>query len=210
MSKRLLSATATAAVLAAALALASCNKPTQEPSAPVSPGQPTATVPPPGPPAPAAPAVHLTGFFHQPSLNLFGYYFAKAPIQFGNFKLRGLHLGAPEDFANYEKGQRISPNYAPIMLEFDDVSSPLRENELGQAYHEVSRRVLPKGYKVTAEQVSFYGQDDVLGEVSFDGQIDAKALERVHAGGAEETVLTGALSAMGQKLNRAFVWFGGD
>lgn len=35
MSKRLLSATA--AILAATLALASCNKPTQEPSAPVSP-----------------------------------------------------------------------------------------------------------------------------------------------------------------------------
>ena len=208
MSTRLLSASA--AVLAAALVLTSCNKPTQEPSAPVSPGQPTAIAPPPEPVAPAAPAVQLTGFFHQPGLNQFGYYFAKAPIQFGNFKLRGLHLGAPEDFANYEKGQRISPNYAPIMLEFDDVTSPLRENELGQPYHEVSRRVLPNAYKVTAEQVSFRGQDDVLGQVSFEGQIDAKALERVHAGGAEETVLTGALTAMGQTLNRAFVWFGGD
>ncbi|MFZ3008702.1 MAG: hypothetical protein WA047_21260, partial [Phenylobacterium sp.] len=91
MSRRLLSASA--AVLAAALALASCNKPTQEPSAPVSPGQPTATVAPPEPVAPIAPAAPLTGFFHQPGLNLFGYYFAKAPIQFGNFKLRGLHLG---------------------------------------------------------------------------------------------------------------------
>ena len=63
---------------------------------------------------------------------------------------------------------------------------------------------------MTAEQVSFRGQDDVLGQVSFEGQIDAKALERVHAGEAEETVLTGALTAMGQTLNRAFVWFGGD
>jgi hypothetical protein len=208
MSKRLLSATA--AVLAAALALASCNKPSQDASAPVSPGLPTAPVPPPGPVPAPAPVTHLTGFFHQPGVDLFGYYFAKAPIQFGNFKLRELHLGAPEDFAAYEKGQRVSPNYAPIMLEFDDVTSPQRENELGQPYHEVSRRVLPKAYKVTSEQVSFYGQDDVLGEVSFEGQLDAKALERVKGGAAEEPVLTGVLTAMGQRLNRAFVWFGGD
>lgn len=208
MSKRLLSATA--AVLAAALALASCNKPSQEASAPVSPGLPTAPIPPPGPAPAATPAAHLTGFFHEPGLNLFGYYFAKAPVQFGNFKLRELHLGTAEEFASYEKGQRISPNYAPVMLEFDDVTSPQRENELGQPYHEVSRRVLPKAYKVTSEQVSFYGQDDVLGEVSFEGQLDAKALERVRGGAAEEPVLTGVLSAMGQKLNRAFVWFGGD
>lgn len=208
MSKRLLSATA--AVLAAALTLASCNKPSQEASAPVSPGQPTAPVPPPGPAAPPAPAARLSGFFHQPGLNLFGYYFAKTPVQFGNFKLRELHLGTAEEFASYEKGQRISPNYAPVMLEFDDVTSPQRENELGQPYHEVSRRVLPKAYKVTSDQVSFYGQDDVLGEVSFDGQLDAKALERVRGGAAEEPVLNGTIGAMGQKLTRAFVWFGGD
>ncbi len=208
MTKRLLSATG--AVLAAALALASCNKPSQEASAPVSPGLPTPPVAPPGPTAPPAPAAHITGFFHEPGLNLFGYYFAKAPVQFGNFKLRELHLGTAEEFASYEKGQRISPNYAPVMLEFDDVTSPQRENELGQPYHEVSRRVMPKAYKVTSDQVSFYGQDDVLGEVSFDGQLDAKALERVRGGAAEEPVLNGVIEAMGQKLNRAFVWFGGD
>lgn len=208
MSKRLLSATA--ALLAATLALAGCNKPTQEPSAPVSPGHPTPPVPPTGQAPAPAPAARLTGFFHQPGLNLFGYYFPKAPVQFGNFKLRQLHLGSPEEFASYEKGQRISPNYAPVMLEFDDVTSPQRENELGQPYHEVSRRVLPTAYRITSEQLSFQGRDDVLGEVSFEGRIDAKALERVQAGGAEETVLDGALAAMGQKLNRAFVWFGGD
>lgn len=201
---------ATAAVLAAGLALASCNKPAREPAAPAAPGQPAASAQPAAPTAPASPAAHLTGFFHEPGLNLFGYYFAKAPVQLGNFKLRALHLGAPEEFASYEKGQRISPNYAPVMLEFDDVTSPQRENELGQPYHQVSRRVLPKAYRVTAEQVSFYGEDPVMGAVSFDGQIDAKALERVRAGGAEEPVLTGALAAMGQKLNRVFVWFGGD
>lgn len=201
---------ATAAVLAAGLALSSCNKPSQEASAPVSPGQPTAPVPPPGPPATPAPAAHLTGFFHQPGQDLFGYYFAKAPVQFGNFKLRELHLGTAEEFASYEKGQRVSPNYAPMMLEFDDVTSPERENELGQPYHEVSRRVLPKAYRVTADQLSFYGEDAVLGEVSFEGELDAKALARVRAGGAEEPVLTGTLAAMGQRLNRVFVWFGGD
>lgn len=195
----------TAAVLVAALALAGCNKPAREPAAPPSPVQPVA------PAQPAAPAkARLTGFTHTPGLNLFGYYLAKAPVQFGNFKLRALHLGSPEEFENYEKGQRISPNYAPMMLEFDDVTSPLRENELGQPYHEVSRRVLPRAYQVTAGQVSFQGQDAVLGEVSFDGGLDPKALERVRAGGAEEPVLTGVLSAMGQTLERAFVWFGGD
>ncbi|WP_340645037.1 hypothetical protein [Phenylobacterium sp.] len=208
MSKRLLFATA--AVLAGTLALASCKKPVPEASAPAAPAQPAAPITQPDPVEPAPPAAPLTGFFHQPGVNLFGYYFAKAPIQFGNFKLRELHLGTAEEFASYEKGQRISPNYAPVMLEFDDVTSPRRENELGQPYHEVSRRVLPTAYRVTAEEVRFHGRDEMLGEVSFNSRLDAKALERVRAGGAEETVLTGTLAAMGQKLNRAFVWFGGD
>jgi hypothetical protein len=96
------------------------------------------------------------------------------------------------------------------MLEFDDVTSARQENELGQAYHEVSRRVLPTAYRITPTEISFVGSDLVLGEVRFEGRIDRAALERVRAGGAEEPVLSGALSLMNQKLSRAFAWFGGD
>lgn len=192
-------------ILVAALSLAACNRQDQ---APKTPAAKPAAIAPAAPQQPAAPAAQ--GFRHAAGLDLFGYYFPKSDVMFGNFKLRQLNLGSAEEFEVYEKGQRISPNYAPVMLEFDDVTSPQKENELGQTYHEVSRRVLPDAYEVTAGTIRFHGHDEVLGEVAFEGRIDAAALARVRAGGAEEPVLTGVVTAMRQRLNRAFVWFGGD
>ena len=197
-----------AALLATVLVLSACNRQEAKPAAPA----PQAAPPPPAAlPAPVpAPEPQLSGFSHAPGLNLFGYYLAKAPVQFGNHRLRNVHLGAPEEFDSYEKGQRISAAYAPLMLEFDDITSPKRENELGQPYYEISRRVLPSAYRVTGQTVSFRGRDAVLGDVTFEGQFDAKALERVRAGGADEPVLSGVIVAMGQSVSRSFVWFGGD
>ena len=193
-----------ALVLSAALSLAACNRQAQAPKPPPKP----VAVAPNVPPAPAQPAAR--GFRHAAGLDLFGYYFPQGDVMFGNFKLRQLNLGSAEEFEGYEKGQRISPNYAPVMLEFDDVTSPQKENELGQTYHEVSRRVLPDSYEVTAQSITFHGHDEILGEVAFEGQLDTAALARVRSGGPEEPVLKGVVSAMRQKLNRAFVWFGGD
>lgn len=202
MRRRLVSSTL---ILAATLSLCACNRQAQTPKSPAA--KPVAVAPaapqPSGPPA-------ARGFHHAAGLDLFGYYFPKADVMVGTFKLRQLNLGSAEEFEAYEKGQRISPNYAPVMLEFDDVTSPQKQNELGQTYHEVSRRVLPDAYEVTAATIRFHGHDDVLGEVVFEGRLDAAALGRVRAGGAEEPVLTGVITAMRQRLNRVFVWFGGD
>lgn len=192
-------------ILVAALSLAACNRQAQAPKTPAA--KPAAVAPAQvQPPAPAA----AQGYRHAAGLDQFGYYFPKSDVMFGNFKLRQLNLGSAEEFEAYEKGQRISPNYAPVMLEFDDVTSPQKENALGQTYHEVSRRVLPDAYEVTATTIRFHGHDEVLGDVAFEGRLDAAALARVRAGGAEEPVLTGVVTAMRQRLNRVFVWFGGD
>lgn len=193
-----------ALILSAALSLTACDRRAQTPKPPPKPTAAAPSVP----PAPAQPAVR--GFHHAAGLDLFGYYFPKDEVMVGNFKLRQLNLGSAEEFEGYEKGQRISPNYAPVMLEFDDVTSPEKENELGQTYHEVSRRVLPDSYEVTANRITFHGHDEMLGDVAFEGQLDPAALARVRAGGAEEPVLKGVVTAMRQKLSRAFVWFGGD
>ena len=195
-----------AALLATVLLLSACNRQEAKPAAPPTP-------PPPPPPAatpPPPPETQISGLSHAPGMNLFGYYLSKAPVQFGNHRLRNIHLGATEEFDSYEKGQRISAAYAPLMLEFDDITSPKRENELGQPYYEVSRRVLPSAYRVTEQTVSFRGRDAVLGDVTFEGQFDAKALERVRGGGADEPVLSGVIVAMGQSVSRSFTWFGGD
>jgi hypothetical protein len=193
-------------ILVATLSLAACNRQDKAPNAPAA--KPAAVRPAAPAQPPAAPVAQ--GFRHAAGLDLFGYYFPQSDVMFGNFKLRQLNLGSAEEFEAYEKGQRISPNYAPVMLEFDDITSPQKENELGQTYHEVSRRVLPDAYEVTAATIRFHGHDEVLGDVAFEGRIDAAALARVRAGGAEEPVLTGVVTAMRQRLNRVFVWFGGD
>jgi hypothetical protein len=197
-----------ALVLAAAATLAACNRQSEEAPAPAQAPPPPAVAAPPAPP-PVEPA-GLSGFSHQPGFEVMGYYLPRTEAKVGKFALRTLHLGSAEEFANFEKGRKVSASYAPIMLEFDDVDSPRKENELGQPYHEVSRRVLPTAYRITPTEIVFLGSDPVLGEVRFEGKIDRAALERVRAGGAEEPVLSGTLSFMNQKLSRAFTWFGGD
>ncbi len=193
-------------VLTAALSLAACNRQAAQHKAAAPVAAAPAAVAPPATPPPAATA----GLHHAAGLDLFGYYSPQAELMVGNFKLRQINLGSAEEFEAYEKGQRISPNYAPVMLEFEDVSSPQKQTELGQTYHEASRRVLPDSYQITAGAISFHGHDEVLGEVAFEGRLDGAALARVRAGGPEEPVLSGVVTVMRQKLTRAFVWFGGD
>ena len=195
-------------IASSGLVLLACNKPQAPAPTPKTQAASPPAAPAPPPVAPIAPA--LAGFFHQPGHDVFGYYLPQTALTIGKYRLRELHLGGADEFESYEKGQRISPNYAPIMLEFDDTTSPQHENELGQPYHEVSGRVLPSAYRVTAQSVQFAGHDDQLGDVTYEGKLDAKALDRVRAGGASEPVLGGTLKALGQSVTKAYVWFGGD
>lgn len=195
-------------LMAAALVLAAtaaCDR-----VAPRKPAAPPPAAAPAPPPAAAAPA--LTGFRHAQGLDLFGYYEPDAEVTVANYTLEQIHIGGAEDFEAFERGQRVSPNYAPIMLEFADVTSPQHTNELGGSYYETTRRVLPDAYEVTAETIRFHGRDEVLGEVVFEGRLDRAALQRVQASDEDDddVVLKGVLTVMRQRLTRGFTWFGGD
>lgn len=182
--------------LVLALALAACQRKAEQQAPPPKPAAPAPALveAPPAPP----PAV---AYSHAAGLDQFGYYMPQSDLTFGSYRLRNLHVGSAEELAAYERGQSVSPAYAPVMLEFVDVS----QGEDGPV-----RRVLPESYSLTGDKIRFKGRDEVLGEVVFEGEIDAKALARVRAGGGEEPVLKAVVSAMRQRLTRSFTWFGGD
>ena len=99
-------------------------------------------------------------------------------------------------------------------MEFEDVTSPTAENELGQVYHTASFRLMPDRYRVGAGQVTFHATDPRVGEVVFSGGLDLAALKAVKAAGpgAEAaTVLSGGLKVGAERMrNIAFFYFAGD
>jgi hypothetical protein len=170
---------------------------------------PVATAPAATPPA--APAV--ASFQHDPALDVFGYYFAQPPVQVGNWQLKSANMGSPSDFAAWEEGKRPS-NFGPFFLEFEDVTSPTAENELGQTYHTVSFRLLADSYRVDTREVVFRSTDPRIGEVVFSGLFDLDALKAAKAagpGGEAKAVLTGSLRIGAEPVrNISFVYFAGD
>ena len=167
------------------------------------------------PPAKAAPAgpTDPTGFTHPAGAMLFGYYMPASEVKTGNWQLTNFHIGDEEGFKDWEAGRR-TPTYAPIMLEFDDVTSPKATNELGGEYHTVSARILPDAYSISADgKVDFVDKGSRLGKVTFHGRFDMAALQAATRENADTsgTVLTGTLT-VGDKTfeNVSFTWFGGD
>jgi len=186
--------------------LAACDsKPAAEP-----PAQPPAAT---APAAPVAPDPAAANFQHDPALDVFGYYFTETPVQAGNWKLKSVNMGTPDDFASWEEGKRPS-NYGPFFLEFEDVTSPTAENELGQTYHTVSFRLQADSYRVDTQEVVFRSKDPRVGEVIFSGMFDAAALKAAKAagpGGEVKTVLTGGLQIGAERIrNISFIYFAGD
>lgn len=197
--------------LAPLLILGACGDKTQSPSSPAAPAQPSAA----GAPTSSfpAPSAGARNFQHDAKLDAFGYYFSEPPIRSGVWELSSLNIGAPEDFAAWENGKRL-PTYAPIFLEFEDVTSPTAQNELGQAYHTVSFRLLPDVYRVDGQAVIFRAKDPRLGEVVFSGAFDLKALEIAKSGDPGDqdlVVLRGDLQLGAERLrNIRFTYFAGD
>ncbi len=192
-----------AALLGAGLLVAAC-KPATETRKPETAPAPS-TAPAAKPPAPVT-------FSHDPALDSFGYFFTDTVVQSGSLKLTSLNIGAAGDFTDWEAGKRPA-TYAPIFLAFDDVNSPMAENELGQSYHTVSLRVMPTAYRVDAQAVSFHGADPRLGQVTFAGAFDLDALKAAKADGPGEPqpVLRGDLQVGDQQFrNISFMYFGGD
>lgn len=209
---------------------AACNKqaaqpvPTPAPPAQLPTAEATAAPAAPAPPraavieaAPATPSVAITGFKHDPAYDVFGYYMPAVETKFGKWTLSNISIGTPDDLAKYEKGDRDPPEYAPVLIEFFDESSPQVENELGGSEHTGQLRVLPAAYSIADGKVIFAGDDPQVGHVTFSGTLDVAAVKRASAamasGGSAEDgpVLTGDLT-VGDKIARhiTFTWFGGD
>jgi hypothetical protein len=196
-------ATSRLPALIVCLALAACR--------PVTETKKAETAPPPSTAPAAQPGAPVT-FSHDPAVDSFGYYFTDTEVRSGTLKLTSLNIGQSSDFADWEAGKRPA-TYAPIFLEFEDVTSPTAENELGQTYHTVSVRVMPTAYRVDGQEISFHGVDPRLGQVTFTGAFDVEALKAAKAAGPGETrpVLKGGLQVGDQQIrNINFMYFGGE
>lgn len=181
------------------LVLAGCNRADQE------------DAPPPAPAEPAAPAAP-TGYEHEAGFDAAGYYRTETPVQSGNFKLAQIAVGAPSDFQQWEAGEREAV-FGPILMQFDDVTSPKGTNEMGGEHHTVSIRVLPAAYRMGPGQVVFQAKDDKVGEILFDGAFDTAALAQAKANGNSDgkPVLTGSLQIGQERIrNISFSYWAGD
>ena len=199
----------TFALAAALLAVtaAGCNrKPAQQAAAP-------AAVAPPAPvAAPVESALQVApGFRHQAGLDASGYYLSPTAFRVGDYEFAHMAIGAPSDFQTWEKGDRSS-TFGPILIEFDDVTSPLAPNELGGEGHTVSVRVLPDAYSFDAGKLTFRGHDPKLGEVVFSGVFDQAALAQARGeGSSPSSVLSGDLKIGAQPVRKmAFTYWVGD
>ncbi|MDZ4318672.1 MAG: hypothetical protein U1A07_07490 [Phenylobacterium sp.] len=157
----------------------------------------------------------LQGFTHAAGEDLFGYYFPTQSVQIGDWRLDHIHIGGAMEFAAWERGERTE-TYAPVMLEFSDVTSPISTNELGQEYHERSLRVLPTAYRLGEGDFRFVGRHPDIGDVRIDGMIDLVQLKAERDTGgrsqAEAAALLKTSAQVGPEAfrNLSFTWFGGD
>lgn len=196
--------------LAPVLLFAACDaKPNAPPPAPKK-AEPTT----PTPSATSIPGAAAGNFQHDGKLDVFGYYLSEPTVKSGNWELASLNMGSPEDFTAWEAGKRPSA-YAPIFLEFEDVTSPTAQNELGGTYHTISVRLMPDSYQVDAQAVMFRGKDARIGEVSFSGAFDLEALKAVKSDADEndenKVVLRGKLRiGAGPAHAVVFTYFAGD
>jgi hypothetical protein len=141
----------------------------------------------PRPAAPAAPA-----FTHTASGDVSGYYLPMDPARVGKWSFDHVFIGQAAEFESWKAGQR-SGTFAPVMLQFDDATSPVVATEIGEA-HSVTVRVLPTSYGVNDAEVRFEGRSPELGVVMFSGRLDQGALATARRNlGDEGVVLTGSL-----------------
>lgn len=137
-------------------------------------------------------------FTHDIGDDLSGYYRPVSAVTAGDYRLTHLFLGQAADFEAWEDGSK-SRAHGPVMIEFANASG-------------TSVRVLPKAYAVSARQVRFAGSHPDLGEVSFEGSLDAGALATAKRNlGDEAPVLSGTLRVGGRSFGQQkFRWYGGD
>lgn len=156
-------------------------------------------------PAPSAPA-----FSHGMSSDLSGYYMPLGEVRVGKWSLSHVFVGQTAEFQAWEAGGR-NETFAPVMLQFDDATSPMVPTEIGEA-HSITARVLPTRYSVTDTSLSFEGQSAELGAVSFEGALEPGALATSRRNlGDEGVVVTGALKVgNAPSRNVQLRWWAGD
>ena len=180
--------------LAAILAVASCDRPDTQGEAPSG-------------PAPAAPAA---AFSHSISSDLSGYYMPATEVRIGKWSFDHIFVGQAQEFEAWEGGSR-SGTFGPVMLQFDDVTSPMVQTEIGET-RSVSARVLPTTYSVTDTSLSFEGRSPELGTVRFEGSLDPGALATSRRNlGDEGVVVTGRLTVGDAPARTVQLrWWAGD
>lgn len=163
------------------------------------------------PAAPASPLTVHAGFHHDPKFDVDGYYLPVTPIQAGNFKLTNLAMGSESDFAQWEAGEREGV-FGPMIIDLEDVSSPVTANELGQPGHQVTARVLPERYRLFPGEVAFAASDPKVGQILFVGRYDQTALAAERKDRTGQTpVLTGSLQIGADRYDGVkFTYFEGD
>jgi len=95
------------------------------------------------------------------------------------------------EFAEYFAG--VEGAFPPLILLFEDRSSPTGVGELGNTYYEVTHVFEPSHYAVTDQTLAFWGQHEVLGQISFEGEFDAAQVAEMQNGNPQnaQSALTG-------------------
>lgn len=176
------------------LLLASCDRP----EAPAE-----------APPTDAPPSAAQT-FSHSMSADLSGYYMPASEVRIGKWAFDHVFVGQAQEFQAWEGGSR-SATFGPVMLQFDDVTSPMVQTEIGEA-RSITARVLPTAYSVSDTHINFQGRSPELGLVRFDGVLDPGALATSRRNlGDEGVVVTGSLKiGDAPAQNVRLRWWGGD
>jgi len=142
---------------------------------------------------------------------LFGYYMPEGEIRVGDYVLSLMFMddAAQADIWTPETGLDY---FAPMMFEFDDVTSDVLIHELGGEYYENSSRALPTRFAVTANSVSFEGFAEGVGDIRFTGSYDRSVVLDAQEWGATENIAIEGRLQIGDQVfeDVQFSWFGGD
>ena len=151
-----------------------------------------------------------TVFSYTATADLSGYYLPLSDERRGPWALSHVFVGQPAEFDSWPSDRR-GTTFAPVMMQFEDLTSPMVATEIGET-RSVTARVLPTRYAVSDDRISFEGTSPELGRVAFDGRLDPGALATARRNlGEEGAVLTGDLTAGGQTVrNVRLRWWMGD
>ncbi|MDI1326762.1 MAG: hypothetical protein PSV23_08160 [Brevundimonas sp.] len=160
--------------------------------------------------APAVPAPAASASSYAVTSDVSGYYMPASEVRIGKWAFDHIFVGQAFEFEAW-KGADSGTTFAPVMLQFNDATSPMVETELGEA-RSVTARVLPTRYAVSDDRIEFEGTSTELGPVRFEGRINQGALATSRRNlGDEGVVVTGTLTAGGQTVRDLRLrWWMGD